>query len=394
MTTSINDLWKVSKHAQRYQEAFHLVKGDRPTTTITLSELSRSLGISSTAIRSAFQANESLPQGNKRTTGRKERFFTLSEAKSIREYFAKRNPILKTARPKDRPIPVIGVFAQKGGVKKSSFTANCCYYLTKHKNLKVLVLDLDGQGSLTAHLVTPSEYHSYNENETFAGYLENGNLKDIIKKDKYNEFISFVPSNTKLETLSLNFFTRYIESTSGRAVRDIRWGEDWWNLVPDAINEIKDDYDVVLIDSAPKLDLVNLSAIWATTHIYLPVPPKHGDIDSMINFMPPLLKSLERIERLSGKKKEFESVKHFISGLDKSKNAIMAGQINKIFPETITLTPIRQSDSVYANDQHFLTIAEEIGAGYAGSHSTLKALIDNYNDFFEEVYQNISKNWI
>ena len=391
---NLDQFEEVSNHAQKYKRALQYIRGERKPITITMSELSKSLGITSSSIRKAYSEHKSLPSGNLSMTGRKERFFNLEEATLIRSHFAKNNPMLNTFRPRSQPLSVIGIFGQKGGIKKTTTATNLAVHLSKNLGLKILLVDLDVQGSSTSHFVSPDEYNSYTENQTFAGFLETGEIKPLIQHDDCNQNLDFIPANSHLETLQLKFMARFMDSQTGNN-KSVKWGEDWWNLIPDALEQVRQDYDIVVLDTAPRLDIINLSAIFATTDLVLPVPPKTGDIDSIINFIPPLIDSLRKIEKMAHKEKGFNSINHFVAGVDKSKNALMASQVVKIFPDTICLHQMRQSDSVYANDQHFLSLIEDIQQkDFAGSPNTLKALKENYRELFDEFYGIVSRNWL
>lgn len=150
---------------------------------------------------------------------------------------------------------VIAIANQKGGVGKSTTTSNLGIGLA-NKGKKVLIIDSDAQGSLTASL-------GYQEpdslEETLASVMAN-----IINDEEmpaeygilhHEEGVDILPGNIELSGLEVSLvnvmsrervMTQYIES-------------------------IRENYDYILIDCMPSLGMITINAFASADSILIPV---------------------------------------------------------------------------------------------------------------------------
>ena len=101
--------------------------------------------------RRVLRANPDWPQGESETPGGA-RWFTLEEVQSLRRLFAAEGSKSKgylPYRPEGLPAKIVGVANFKGGVGKTSTAAHLAMSAALD-GYRVLVIDLDSQGSLTS----------------------------------------------------------------------------------------------------------------------------------------------------------------------------------------------------------------------------------------------------
>ena len=107
--------------------------------------------MASAHFRRVLKANPDLPQGRSETEGGA-KWFTLDEVLRLRAHFAAEGSKAKEYlpwRPKGLPAKIVAVANFKGGVGKTS----TCAHLAMSAALdgyRVLVIDLDSQGSMTS----------------------------------------------------------------------------------------------------------------------------------------------------------------------------------------------------------------------------------------------------
>ncbi|WP_292474500.1 AAA family ATPase [Methanosphaera sp.] len=140
---------------------------------------------------------------------------------------------------------IISILNQKGGVGKTTSTYNLATCLAK-LNYKVLMIDLDPQGSLT--LMTGNDPMAFDN--TIMDIFERKNINDCINNLPINN-LSFIPCNIKLSK-----FERTILRTS---------------FLKSAISKIGFDYDYIFIDCPPSLGMLTLNALTASDYIIAPV---------------------------------------------------------------------------------------------------------------------------
>ena len=150
---------------------------------------------------------------------------------------------------------VIAVGNQKGGVGKSTTTGNLGIGLAMQGE-KVLLIDADSQGSLTASLgyEQPDEME-----ETLANVLEMINDRQTVPEGygilHHDEGVDLLPSNIELSGVEF-----ILEMALSRETLLRRYE-----------NHIKDEYDYILIDCMPSLSLITMNAFTCADTVLIPV---------------------------------------------------------------------------------------------------------------------------
>ncbi|GBD03788.1 Sporulation initiation inhibitor protein Soj [bacterium HR19] len=145
-------------------------------------------------------------------------------------------------------MKVIAIFSEKGGVGKTTIATNLSLYLAK-KEYKVLIIDMDPQGHV--HKVLGSEKKS-------------GRVLELLTKDKNPyDFIS----KTRIENLSI------IPSDWSLADFTITVAKDPQRHIKlrNTIQKIKNDFDIIIIDSPPSLELITINILLASEGVIIPV---------------------------------------------------------------------------------------------------------------------------
>ena len=140
---------------------------------------------------------------------------------------------------------IISFANHKGGVGKTTTVASVGSILAgMGKN--VLLIDLDAQSNLTASLLK-------NEPETsiYTALIGKGGLPVVEVTD-----------HLYLSPASLQLAMADLELSSAMAREKI---------LSDLVNEVKDQYDYILIDCPPSLGLLTLNAFTASTDIIIPM---------------------------------------------------------------------------------------------------------------------------
>src|SRR6056297_3107403 len=126
--------------------------GTRSLRLFSTWEITRYLiPIATAHFRRVLKANPDLPQGRSETEGGS-RWFTLDEVLRLRAHFAaegSRSKEYKPWRPPGLPAKVAAVANFKGGVGKTSTAAHLAMSAALD-GYRVLVVDLDSQGSMTS----------------------------------------------------------------------------------------------------------------------------------------------------------------------------------------------------------------------------------------------------
>jgi len=148
-------------------------------------------------------------------------------------------------------MKIIGICNNKGGVGKTTICL-CLAGALAEMNLKVLIVDMDQQGSLSSSFLP--DIHSLPLVITDAIRDDLIPIKDIIKPTKY-ENIDVVPANLSLGKLESELISE----------RDSHY------YLADKLEEIQNEYDAILVDSPPNLGLATWSVLTASEGVIIPL---------------------------------------------------------------------------------------------------------------------------
>ncbi len=154
---------------------------------------------------------------------------------------------------------VIAIANQKGGVGKTSTAVNLGAGLVR-QGYDVLLIDLDSQANLTMAL----GYQNPDDMEfTISNVLYKAVKEESIDPTEgiltTAEGIDLMPANVQLSGLELSLINEY-----GREV-----------VLRQYIDEVRLNYDFILIDCAPSLSVLTVNALVAADSVLIPTQPQY-----------------------------------------------------------------------------------------------------------------------
>ena len=157
---------------------------------------------------------------------------------------------------------ILSITNQKGGVGKTTSAINISAGLAL-AGKKVLLLDLDPQGNATSGLGIEK-----NNKGIYNVLVENESIQAVIMKTNINN-LDIIPSNIEL---------------SGATVEMVAL-KNREHLLKNAIEEIKDRYDYIIIDCPPSLDLLTVNAFTATDKVLVPIQCEYYALEGLGQLM-------------------------------------------------------------------------------------------------------------
>ena len=145
---------------------------------------------------------------------------------------------------------VIAIANQKGGVGKTTTSINLSACLAE-KGKKVLVIDTDPQGNTTSGLgIDKNDL----DNTVYELILGECSIYDCIVKDAIPN-VSVLPSNVNLAAAEIELI--------GVDKKEF--------ILKNEVDFVKDDYDFIIIDCPPSLNLLTINAMTTADSVLVPI---------------------------------------------------------------------------------------------------------------------------
>ena len=155
---------------------------------------------------------------------------------------------------------IIAIANQKGGVGKTTTAINLSACLAE-KGKKVLAIDLDPQGNMTSGL-------GVDKNE-----VENTAYQLILNECSINESIQpTVVDNLKIIASNVELAGAEIELLG---INDKEY------ILKTTVDYIKDDYDFIIIDCPPSLNMLTVNAITTADTVLVPIQCEYYALEGL-----------------------------------------------------------------------------------------------------------------
>jgi chromosome partitioning protein len=347
--------------------------------------------------RRVIKTNPDLPQGVGEGGSK---WFSLDEVLALRNHFAEEgmaNREYRPWKPKGLPAKVVGVANFKGGVGKTSTAAHLAMSAALD-GYRVLVVDLDSQGSMTSIMggQVADEWQTAFPllAKHFAKHMEAEN-----KVRKAGGQPPFAFDETLTEALGFDA-KQVIQKTHWPnidligAQLNLYWAEfqvpvwrmqvgNWplWDALSGFLETegLLDTYDLIVLDTPPALGYLTINALAASDILLVPLGASFLEFDSTGRFFDMLYSTFasiedgeNRVRRAEGMEElrfEWDAVRALITRFDANQQTDMANVIQAYFGDFMT---------TYRQD--FTAMVGQAGEQVSGIYET------DYRDFNRETY--------
>jgi chromosome partitioning protein len=344
--------------------------------SVNMSQLATYCGVEKGTILHRVKRGD-LPEGTLNETGSR-REFTLSEAQEwIRAY---RHDKL---RPAGAEAVTISIANFKGGVGKTTTAMTLAQGLTLLGH-RVLVIDTDPQGSLsTLFGILPDTEVAEEDTILHLALGIETSIRSAIRST-YWSGIDLVAAAPCLFGAEFALPARQTQEPDFQ----------FWNVLNLGIDDVRGEYDVIILDSPPSLSYITINALMASNGIVMPLPPNALDYASASQFWNLFSDLSNEMLTKRGLDKEFDFIHVLLSRVDATESTsdivrtwIQATYKEKVLPVEIPKTAVTSSASA-----EFSTVYDI--QKYDGNARTFKRARDAYDQFVGYVESSIRAVWL
>lgn len=194
------------------------------------------------------------------------------------------NNIWKTQLRKENTMGrIIAIANQKGGVGKTTTAINLASCLAE-KNKKVLGIDLDPQGNMTSGLGLDKDEI---ENTVYELMLSECSIRESMQKTVV-ERLQIIPSNVNLAGAEIELL----------GINDKEY------ILRRAVDYIKDDYDFIIIDCPPSLNMLTVNAMTTADTVLVPIQCEYYALEGLSQ----LIHTINLVQQRLNSKLQIEGV--------------------------------------------------------------------------------------
>ncbi len=355
--------------------------------------------IATAHFRRVLKANPDLPQGRSETEGGA-RWFALDEVLRLRAHFAaegSKTKEYKPWRPEGLPAKIVAVANFKGGVGKTSTAAHLAMSAALD-GYRVLVIDLDSQGSMT------SIFGGKVEDEWgtifpllarhYGRHLQEDNRQRAQRNESPQPIDDALAEAMPMRAQDLIQKTHWPNIDLIGAQLNLYWSEfqipvwrmgarSWklWDALTESLEAdgILQDYDLVFLDTPPALGYLTINGLAAADILLVPLGASFLEFDSTGRFFEMLhatFQSIEEGENMAaralgrdGVRFEWDAVRALITRYDAGQQAELAGLMQAYLGHA--LAPQRQD---------YTALIGQAGEQVSGIYEA------DYRDFNRETY--------
>ena len=172
---------------------------------------------------------------------------------------------------------ITAICNQKGGVGKTVTAVNLGIGLAR-EGKKVLLVDMDSQGSLTASLGYQQPDQMENTLATILGRII---LNEPVSPGEgiihQAEAVDLLPANIELSGLEVTLVNTMSRET----------------ILRDYLNSVRDQYDVILLDCCPSLGMLTINALAAADQVLIPMQAHYLSIKGLEQ----LIRTISNVKR-------------------------------------------------------------------------------------------------
>ncbi len=377
----------LSKQLQSLRERMYPPQAQKRLRRFMTPEVSKLTSISESSLRTLSIEGKG-PSPDRLENNH--RAYTLDQINELRRYFAKKNPSdavdYLPHRRQGEHLQILAVANFKGGSAKTTTSVHLAHYLAL-RGYRILTIDLDPQASMSAMFGAQPEF-DVDTNETIYAALRydkhRKSIRDVIRPT-YFAGLDLIPGN--IEVMEFEYDTPRV-----LAMKEVTLGSVFFERLDQAIREVEDDYDVVILDTPPSLGYLTLASLYAATGLLITVHPAMLDVASMNQFLL-MMGDLVGVIKEAGATMKKDFMRYLITRHDPNDQAQaqIVGLLRHLFIDDVLMPTALESTAIEAAGLGKRTIYEvEPGEVQRNTLKRARESMDAVNDALLDL---INSSW-
>ncbi|MGR5299192.1 ParA family protein [Vibrio mediterranei] len=317
---------------------------------------------------------------------------TLDEIYRIRDILPDTTILKKRLEPFSRKNgakqQVIAFTNQKGGVGKTMSAISIATGMATeyHEQYSVLVIDMDGQSTLTTYQPSIDD----EERPTIGELVQLDSMMD-----GYADIVSESVSDTTIPNLKIlpaaqgdrDIETIFHEGVISGTIQNP------YTRLRSVLDAVSDDYDLVVIDTPPSLGYASLNSYFASTGLILPLGANQNDTDATcqyLTYLPQVYKGL-----VAQGHKGYDFIKFVLTNYEETSTTSLEvkNELNSFFGGSLLPTAFKKSEAIRKCSLEKNTVYDLSKSMYDGHKNTFNKAKLNVDELLAEVMLEVRKVW-
>ncbi|WP_318491882.1 ParA family protein [Photobacterium leiognathi] len=315
----------------------------------------------------------------------------INELYQIRDLIPEQKRKAPKHDSRNKDTQVIVVQNQKGGVGKTitAVTLASCLAIHYHQEYRVGIIDLDPQSTASMYYAPETGFADVQT----AGDLLIGNY-DLIDGETEKDAIKRAFLQTSIPNLRILPASQRDRQVDGwfhnkLANKDL---DRPYSVLNDIIDVVRDDFDIIIVDTPPSLTFTTINAYFAASSIILPISATENDLDATSGYF-------EAIEGIGAilqayNHRGFDFFKILITNyMGDSSSVEVRAEIEKYFGDQLYSTEFKHSVAVKQCSSLMCTLFDISKSEYPKTKASFQNAVDNAYAVVSKIHSDIERAW-
>ncbi|AXY03656.1 ParA family protein [Vibrio alfacsensis] len=297
----------------------------------------------------------------------------------------------KFIRSNDQKLQVVVIQNQKGGVGKTVSAATIASGLATefHQEYRIGLIDMDGQATLSMYYAPEAEQ----EGNLSVGDLMMRNF-ELDEGETFDQAVSdafLATTIPNLRILPASQTDRAIEGWFHEQVFSHKLASPY-SILSDIIDAVRDEFDIIIIDTPPSLGYATYNAYFAATSVVFPLSITENDIDATCSYFSYIPQVWALLANANHQGYDFMKIM-LTNHRDSSTTTELMNSLYDNFAPYIYSKEFKHSEAVRQASSLLSTVFDMSKSEYPKSKATFQSAQQNSYEVTSQILRDIVNVW-